>query len=89
MNGSIPVAHGRALNRLPKPAEIIQMMPDEEIKVPRDPALRLPRQIEHIGRLVGHILTVKDSLQLRGSLAAHFERLGCIPRCFPQSWSAC
>jgi hypothetical protein len=48
---------------------------DEEIKVRKDPALRLPRQIEHIGRLVDHILTVKDSRQLRRSLAAHFERL--------------
>jgi hypothetical protein len=75
MNGSIPVVHGRALKRLPKPAEIIQMMPDDEIKVRRDPALRLPRQIEHIGRLVDHILTVKDSPQLRRSLAAHFDRL--------------
>jgi hypothetical protein len=52
MNGSIPVAPGPLMNRLPKPTEIIQMMPDEEIKVRKDPALRLPRQIEHIGRLV-------------------------------------
>ncbi|HXA79204.1 MAG TPA: GIY-YIG nuclease family protein [Candidatus Acidoferrales bacterium] len=75
MNGSIPVARGRLLKRLPQPAEIIQMMPNEEIKVRKDPALRLPRQIEHIGRLVDHILTVKDSAQLRRSLAAHFDRL--------------
>jgi hypothetical protein len=75
MNGSIPVAVGRLLKRLPKPSEIIQMMPDDELKVRKDPALRLPRQIEHIGRLVDHILTVKDSPQLRRSLAAHFDRL--------------
>lgn len=75
MNGSIPVARVRLLKRLPRPAEIIQMMPDEEIKVRKDPALRLPRQIEHIGRLVDHILTVKDTPQLRRSLAAHFDRL--------------
>jgi Uri superfamily endonuclease len=61
MNGSVPRVSGRLLKRLPKPAEIIQMLPDKEIQVRRDPALRLPRQIEHIGRLVDHILTVKDS----------------------------
>lgn len=54
---------------------LFAMMPDEEIRVRKDPALRLPRQIEHIGRLVDHILTVKDSPQLRRSLAAHFDRL--------------
>src|ERR1700733_12777755 len=45
MNGSIPVAAVRLLKRLPKSTEIIQMMPDEEIKVRKEPALRLPRQI--------------------------------------------
>jgi hypothetical protein len=82
MNGSIPVARGRLLKRIPKPAETIQMMPDEEIKVRKDPALRLPRQIEHIGRLVDHILTVKDSPQLRRSLAAHFDRLDAYRAAF-------
>jgi len=75
MNGSVPVAREPLLKKLPEPTQVIQVMPDEEIKVRKDPALRLPRQIEHIGRLVDHILTVKDSRQLRRSLAAHFERL--------------
>jgi hypothetical protein len=75
MNGSVPVAKEPLLKKLIEPAQVIQVMPDEEIKVRKDPALRLPRQIEHIGRLVDHILTVKDSRQLRRSLAAHFERL--------------
>jgi hypothetical protein len=75
MNGSVPVAKEPLLKKLLEPAQVIQVMPDEEIKVRKDPALRLPRQIEHIGRLVDHILTVKDSRQLRRSLAAHFERL--------------
>ncbi|MFY9675624.1 MAG: GIY-YIG nuclease family protein [Terriglobales bacterium] len=75
MNGSVPVARSPLMKNLPEPAEIIQVMPDEEIRVRKDPALRLPRQIEHIGRLVDQILTVKDSRQLRRSLAAHFERL--------------
>ena len=82
MNGSIPAARGRLLKLLPKPAEIIKLMPDEEIKVRKDPALRLPRQIEHIGRLVDHILTVKDSPQLRRSLAAHFDRLDVYRKAF-------
>lgn len=82
MNGSIPVAEGRLLKRLPKPAEIIQMMPDEELKVRKEPAFRLPRQIEHIGRLVDHILTVKDSPQLRRSLIAHFDRLDAYRAAF-------
>ncbi len=82
MNGSIPVAEGRLLKRLPKAAEIIQMMPDEELKVRKEPAFRLPRQIEHIGRLVDHILTVKDSPQLRRSLVAHFDRLDAYRAAF-------
>ena len=75
MNGSVPVAKEPLLKMRLEPAQIIQVMPDQEIKVRKDPALRLPRQIEHIGRLVDHILTVKDSRQLRRSLAAHFDRL--------------
>src|ERR1700733_741555 len=82
MNGSIPVANSPLLKKLPDPAETIQIMPDDEIKVRKDPALRLPRQIEHIGRLVDQILTVKDSPQLRRSLAAHFERLDEYRRAF-------
>jgi hypothetical protein len=82
MNGSIPIVHGPALKRLPKPSQTVQMMPDEEIRVRQDPALRLPRQIEHIGRLVDHILTVKDSPQLRSSLAAHFDRLDAYRKAF-------
>lgn len=82
MNGSIPVVKQPLLKKLPEPAEVIQIMPDEEIKVRKDPALRLPRQIEHIGRLVDQILTVKDSPQLRRSLAAHFDRLDEYRRAF-------
>jgi hypothetical protein len=82
MNGSVPVAKDHLLKKLPEPFEIIQVMPDEEIRVRKDPALRLPRQIEHIGRLVDHILTVKDSRQLRRSLAAHFDRLDVYRKAF-------
>jgi DNA mismatch endonuclease (patch repair protein) len=69
MNGSIPVLSRRASGKIPPPAQTVQVMSDEDIKVRRDPMLRLPRQIEHIGRLVDHILSVKDSSQLRRSLA--------------------
>ncbi|MFZ5734748.1 MAG: GIY-YIG nuclease family protein [Pseudomonadota bacterium] len=74
MNGSIPALRKPA-GKVPPAAQTVQVMSDEDIKVRRDPMLRLPRQIEHIGRLVDHILSVKDSQQLRRSLAAHFERL--------------
>jgi hypothetical protein len=70
------------LSALPKPSQRIQVMSEEDIKVRRDPALRLPRQIEHIGRLVDHILSVKDSVQLRRSLAAHFGRLDAYRHAF-------
>lgn len=75
MNGSVPISQEPLLKELPQPSQVIRIMPEEEIKVRKDPALRLPRQIEHIGRLVDHILTVKDTQQLRRSLAAHFGRL--------------
>jgi hypothetical protein len=88
MNGSVPVAKEPSRKKLPEPAQVIQVMPDEEIKVRKDPALRLPRQIEHIGRLVDHILTVKDSRQLRRSLAAHFDRLDEYRKAFLEAGKA-
>ncbi|MGI4886132.1 MAG: GIY-YIG nuclease family protein [Janthinobacterium lividum] len=75
MNGSILRLSEPLPETLPIPAQILQVMADEDIRVRLEPALRLPRQIEHIGRLVDHILNVKDSRQLRHSLSAHFSRL--------------
>lgn len=75
MNGSIPQLYGGMPDQVPEPAQTVHVMAVEDVRVRRDPALRLPRQIEHIGRLVDQILNVKDSPQLRRSLAAHFERL--------------
>lgn len=60
MNGSIPQLIGTMPADVPSPAQTIQVMADEDIRIRRDPALRLPRQIEHIGRLVDYILNVKD-----------------------------
>jgi hypothetical protein len=84
MNGSIPQLIGTMPAGVPPPAQTIQVMADEDIRIRRDPALRLPRQIEHIGRLVDHILNVKDSPQLRQALAAHFDRLGAYRDAFLQ-----
>lgn len=75
MNGSIPLLSGDLPKTVPAPAQTVRIMPDDEIKIRRDPALRLPRQIEHIGRLVDHLLSVKDTPILRRALAAHFQRL--------------
>lgn len=84
MNGSILKLSIPLPNPLPEPSQTVQVMSDDDIKVRRDPMLRLPRQIEHIGRLVDHILSVKDSAQLRRSLNAHFERLEGYRRAFLQ-----
>lgn len=73
MNGSVPVAPlGFSAT---EPVQRIQVMSDEEIARRLQPAVRLPRQIEHYGRLVDHYLNVKDSAELRVSMEAHFERL--------------
>lgn len=74
MNGSVP-AKPDNMKAAPKPDQRVQVMSDEEIARRRDPAVRLPRQIEHYGRLVDHYLNVKNSAELRVSMEAHFERL--------------
>lgn len=74
MNGSVPLR----LNTMPEisaPAQTVQMIANEEIAQRRQPSVRLPRQIEHYGRLVDHYLNVKDSAELRVSMEAHFARL--------------
>ena len=64
---------------------VTAVLPDDERERRRDPVRRLPRQIEHIARLVDHILNVKDSPQLRRSLAAHFDRLDAYRAAFLQA----
>ena len=73
MNGTIPPFISSPATEPEK--YIMQVMPTAEIKSRIDPVLRLPRQIEHYGRLVDQVLVVKDSEQMRRSLRAHFERL--------------
>lgn len=82
MNGSIPKLAGDMPAKVPSARQRVQVMSDDDIRVRRDPMLRLPRQIEHIGRLIDHILSVKDSAQLRRSLDAHFDRLDAYRRAF-------
>lgn len=74
MNGSVPAAPAAGFN-IPAPVQIVQVMSDEEIARRLEASARLPRQIEHYGRLVDHYLNVKDSPELRVSMQAHFERL--------------
>jgi hypothetical protein len=82
MNGSVPKLLGAMPDELPSSSQTVQVLADDDIKVRRDASLRLPRQIEHIGRLVDHILSVKDSAQLRQSLRAHFRRLDAYREAF-------
>lgn len=73
MNGTIPAAPA---GRVHAPEKVrIQILPDEEVEIRRDPGRRLPRQSQFYYQLVDHILNVKDSVELRRSLAAHFDRL--------------
>lgn len=74
MNGTIP-ANPEALPFSAPEKSRIQIMPDEEIEIRRNPSRRLPRQSQFYFQLVDHILNVKDSPELRRSLAAHFDRL--------------
>ncbi len=74
MNGSIPVAPAVA-TLIPEPAQIVQVMTDEEIADKIDPAQRLPRQAGHYTQIVGHFLAVKNSPQVARAMDAHFNRL--------------
>lgn len=74
MNGSVPLKATSAAP-LPEAEQRVQVMSDDERARRLDPAVRLPRQVEHYGRLVDHFLNVKNSVELRVSLEAHFARL--------------
>lgn len=80
-NGASPLMNGKAPKKsaqhfeIPKPAQIVQVMSDAEIKEKLDPALRLPRQAEHYSQIVGHFLAVKNSKEIAGAIQAHFNRL--------------
>lgn len=74
MNGSVPVRSASTLG-ITEPAQTIQVAADDEIARRRAPSVRLPRQIEHYGRLVDHYLNVKNSAEIGVAMEAHFQRL--------------
>ena len=74
MNGKVPKGP-QAPGPPPEPAQIVQVMSDDEIKEKLDPALRLPRQAEHYSQIVGHFLAVKNSREIAFAIQAHFQRL--------------
>lgn len=73
MNGTVPP--DRAYGPAPKPQQVIQVMPDEEIRERRDAVQRLPRQAGHYAQIVDHFLAVKNSPQIARAMDAHFGRL--------------
>lgn len=81
MNGTIPIPVDEGAVAEPEKF-IVQVMEADEIEARKQPTIRLPRQIEHYQRLVDHMLTVKDTNQLRRSAQAHFERLARYHRHF-------
>ncbi len=81
MNGTIPIPVDEGAIAEPEKF-VVQVMAEEEIEARRQASIRLPRQIEHYQRLVDHMLTVKDTNQLRRSAQAHFERLARYHRHF-------
>ncbi|WP_215767523.1 GIY-YIG nuclease family protein [Gluconobacter cerinus] len=74
MNGSIPPVPSPG-TPIPAPAQIMQVMSNDEIADKIDPAQRLPRQAGHYTNIVSHFLTVKNSPQIARAMDAHFKRL--------------
>src|SRR5690606_29918455 len=63
MNGQVPAKPNPPL-AIPKPAQTVQVMAEQEIKEKLDPALRLPRQAGRYAELVEHFIAVKNSSQV-------------------------
>lgn len=74
MNGTIPPVPTIQVD-VPEPAQIVQVMTDDEISDRLDPTQRLPKQAQHYAQIVGHFLEVKNSPQIARAMGAHFERL--------------
>jgi hypothetical protein len=74
MNGTVPARPAGVVD-LPQPAQIVQVMSDEEIEDTSDPVQRLPRQSAHYTQMVDHFLTVKNSKEILRAIEAHFDRL--------------
>ncbi len=74
VNGTIPVKPKKQSFKLPERIRV-QIIPEEEIKIRRDPVLRFPRQIQHFNQLVDYILNTQDKPHLRQALKVYFDRL--------------
>jgi hypothetical protein len=81
MNMSIPVRQSGRSARL-VPVVRVSLLPDVERNLRKEAVYRFPRQIEHLQRLVDHILIVKDDKRLHRALTAHFKRLERYHRSF-------
>jgi len=73
MNGTIPAKPTKP-SSIPERQEV-QILPDDEIESRLEPVNRLPRQIQQFSNLFSYILEVKNNVELRRTLAAHFARL--------------
>lgn len=73
MNGAVPPDRG--YGPAPKPQQVVQVMPDDEIRERKDAVQRLPRQAGHYAQIVDHFLAVKNSPQIARAMDAHFGRL--------------
>lgn len=75
MNGALLASPFAADDPPPDPAQVVQVMSDQEIADKKDPEQRLPRQAAHYAQIVGHFLAVKNSPQIARAMNAHFQRL--------------
>lgn len=75
MNGTRPRRVPGRRRKLPAPAQVVQVMADQEIADKKDASQRLPRQAAHYAQIVGHFLAVKNSPQVARAMDAHFQRL--------------
>ncbi len=73
MNGTVPPIGN--FGPVPDPAQVVQVMSDDEIRARQDATQRLPRQAGQYAQIVGHFLAVKNSPQIARAMDAHFERL--------------
>ena len=75
VNGKIPrddVVGGT----VPEPAQVIQILSEDELQEKLSPEQRLPRQAAHYAAIVDHFLAIKNSAEISRAMNAHFERLG-------------
>lgn len=74
VNGSVPGEPGSLGFEVPERISVM-VMPQKEIEVRLEPALRFPRQILHFNQLVDYILNTQDKPHLRQALQVYFNRL--------------